>query len=141
MTSSRRDFLKRGTWMALAAGIPLSLSEKVSAIGVTARPFAAGLSMEAFKAQLGTIFLVNHEATKVMVRLTDVANLASQEHTSSGKEGFSLLFRGPKNITLKQNTYLFEHQDLGMFSFLIVPIKTKDKRGQYYEAIVNRLYP
>lgn len=140
MKSSRREFLKRGTLGALAAGVPLRLSQKVSARGV-AGSTAALLNMAAFKSQLGTSFMINHEAAKVKVKLVDVTNLASRKQTAAGKEGFSLLFRGPQENILKQNTYLIEHAQLGMLSFLIVPVGTRDTRSPYYEAIINRLNP
>ena len=97
--------------------------------------------MAAFKSQLGTSFMINHEAAKVKVKLVDVTNLASRKQTAAGKEGFSLLFRGPQENILKQNTYLIEHAQLGMLSFLIVPVGTRDTRSPYYEAIINRLNP
>ena len=74
------------------------------------------------------------------ITLVDVTNFASRKQTAAGKEGFSLLFRGPKETTLKQDTYLIEHEQLGMFSFLIVPVGTKDKRAPRYEAVINRLH-
>ena len=137
MSSSRREFLKRGTLMALAAGVPLSLTEK--AFG-TAKSTAAGLNMAAFKSQLGTSFHINHQASKVNFKLVDVTSFASRKQTAAGKEGFSLLFRGPKETTLKQDTYLIEHEQLGMFSFLVVPVGTKDARAPHYEAVINRLH-
>ncbi|HEX3249729.1 MAG TPA: hypothetical protein VHS05_09900 [Pyrinomonadaceae bacterium] len=137
MSSSRRDFLKRGTFVALAAGVPLSLTGKASGMGTSK---AAGLSMSAFKSQLGTNFLLNHQASKVKMTLVDVTDFASRKQSAAGKEGFSLLFRGPQDNTLKQDTYLIEHEELGMFSFLVVPIGTKDTRASHYEAVINRLH-
>ena len=137
MSSSRREFLKRGTLMALAAGVPLSLTEK--AFGTT-KSTAAGLNMTAFKSQLGTSFHINHQASKVNFKLVDVTSFASWKQTAAGKEGFSLLFRGPKETTLKQDTYLIQHDQLGMFSFLVVPVGTKDTRAPHYEAVINRLH-
>jgi len=137
MSSSRRDFLKRGTFVALAAGVPLALTETASGMGTSK---AAGLNMAAFKSQLGTSFLINHEASKVKIQLVDVTSFASRKQTAAGKEGFSLLFRGPQEATLKQDTYLIEHEQLGMFSFLIVPVGTRDKRAPHYEAVINRLH-
>ena len=136
MSSSRREFLKRGTFMALAAGVPLALTEKAFGMGTT----AAGLNLASFKSQIGTSFLINHQASKVKVTLVDIKNFASRKQAEAGKEGFSLLFRGPKEATLKQDTYLIEHPELGMFSFLIVPVGTKDKRAPHYEAVINRLH-
>lgn len=139
MKSSRREFLKRGTLGALAAGVPLAFSAKASAIaGPTAT--AAGLNMAAFKSQLGTTFTLKDDASKVNVTLVDVTSFASPKQAAAGREGFSLRFRGPREIVLKQNTYLIEHDKLGLFSFLVVPIGTTDKRAPYYEAVINRLY-
>ena len=86
MKSSRREFLKRGTFVALAAAVPLALTEKASGMGYN---MAAGLNMASFKSQLGTSFLFNHEASKVKIKLVDVTNFASQNQTAKGKEGFS----------------------------------------------------
>jgi len=137
MSSSRREFLKRGTLMALAAGVPLSLTE--NAFG-TSKSTAAGLNLASFKSQLGTNFLINHQAAKVKITLVDVSNFASRKQRAAGKEGFSLLFRGSKEAALQQDTYLIEHEQLGMFSFLIVPVGTKDTHAPHYEAVVNRLH-
>jgi hypothetical protein len=137
MSSSRREFLKRGTLVALAAGVPLALTGKASGMGTSK---AAGLNMASFKSQLGTSFQINHQASKVKIKLVAVTNFASRKQTAAGKEGFSLLFRGPQEITLKQDTYLIEHEELGMFSFLVVPVGTKDTRAPLYEAVINRLH-
>ena len=139
MKSSRREFLKRGTFVALTAGVPLAITEKAFGMG-TAASTAAGLSMASFKSQLGTSFQINHQASKVKFTLVDVSNFASLKQTAAGREGFSLLFRGPKETPLKQDTYLIEHKELGMFSFLIVPVGTKDTRAPHYEAVINRLH-
>jgi Domain of unknown function (DUF6916) len=141
MSSSRREFLKRGTLMALAAGVPLGLSEKASAMGLTETSNASGLSFAAFESQIDTTFMINHEGSKVEVKLIDVTSFASRKQSKAGKEGYSLLFHGPKDTILKQNTYLFEHEQLGMFSFLIVPVRVKNKPTPHYEAVINRLYP
>jgi hypothetical protein len=139
MSSSRREFLKRGTFVALAAGVPLVLTEKAFGMGTATAP-AVGLSLASFKSQLGTRFLINHQASKVNVKLIAVTNFASRKQTAAGKEGFSLLFTGPKETTLKQDTYRIEHEVLGMFSFLVVPVGTKDTRAPRYEAVINRLH-
>jgi hypothetical protein len=51
---------------------------------------------------------------------------------------FSLLFRGPGEAPLKQDTYTFEHQSLGPMVMFIVPVLAREKSHQYYEAIFNR---
>ena len=139
MSSSRREFLKRGTLMALAAGVPLTLTEKASGMS-TATSKTAGLSLAAFKSQLGTNFLIYHQASKVKTTLVDITDFGSRKQTAAGKEGFSLLFRGPQETILNQDTYLIEHEELGIFSFLIVPIGITKTRGPHYEAVINRLH-
>lgn len=136
MSRSRREFLKRGMFVALAAGVPLALTE--NAFGMSTTP--AGLNLASFKSQLGTSFLINHQAAKVKIKLVDVNSFASRKQAAVGKEGFSLIFRGSEEMTLKQDTYLMEHEQLGMFSFLVVPVGTKDKRAPHYEVVINRLH-
>jgi len=127
--------------MALAAGVPLAVSKNTLGMPVTASSAGSGLTKAAFEGQLHTKFLINNGASKVAVTLVEVTNLRSRKEIKKGKEGFSLLFCGPKDTSLQQDTYLIEHEKMGLFSFLIVPIGTKDKRAPHYEAIVNRLYP
>ncbi|HEU4834971.1 MAG TPA: hypothetical protein VFS90_11170 [Pyrinomonadaceae bacterium] len=140
MSSSRREFLKRGTFVAIAAGAPLGLAEKAFGLGTAKSVAGLNLDLESFEAQLGTSFLIKHEASTVNVRLMRVTNFASHHETEAGKEGFSLLFRGPKETPLKQDTYLIEHETLGRFYFLVVPVGTKDTRAPHYEAVINRLH-
>ena len=140
MSSSRREFLKRGTFVALAAGVPLGLAEKAFGLGTTKAVAGLKLNLESFEDQLGTNFSIKHETSSVNMRLVRVTNFASQKQTEAGKEGFSLLFRGPNQTTLKQDTYVIEHERLGRFSFLVVPVGTKDTRAPHYEAVINRLH-
>jgi hypothetical protein len=125
--------------MALVAGVPMSFTGIASGMGTTTSA-AAGLDLDSFESQLGTSFVINHEAAKVKVKLVHVNNFASAKQTEAGKEGFSLLFRGSKETSLKQGTYLIEHEELGKFSFLVVPVGTKDTRAPHYEAVINRLH-
>ena len=140
MGTSRRDFLKKGSLVALVAAVPLSLAEKAAGKEGTATPVALGLTKEAFKAQLNSTFLVSEGSDKVALRLVEVSELPKRGRRAD-KEGFSLIFRGDQETALKQKTYLFEHQELGLFSYLIVPVMSKRKNTQHYEAIINRLHP
>jgi hypothetical protein len=143
MSTSRRDFLKKGTIVALAAGVPLSLVQRAAGNSALASPVApelyAGLSKADFAAQLNTDFLVNKAPGQVALKLVSVTDLMGREQFSD-KEGFSLMFRGEPNA-LAQNTYQIEHPTLGRFSFLIVPVMGDRNRKQHYEAIINRLHP
>jgi hypothetical protein len=143
MSTSRRDFLKKGTLVALAAGVPLSLVQRAAGNSALASPVAPeltpALTKDAFKSQLNTNFLVNSGSAQVAVKLISVTDLKGREKFA-GKEGFSLIFRGEVNA-LEQKTYAIEHQKLGQFSFLIVPVMGSRNKIQHYEAIINRLHP
>jgi hypothetical protein len=143
MSSSRRDFLKKGTIVALAAGVPLSLVQRAAGNSALASPVAPelypALTKADFASQLNTNFLVNKAPGQVVLKLVNVTDIVGREQFSD-KEGFSLMFRGDLNA-LDQKTYLIEHPTLGQFSFLIVPVMGDRNRKQHYEAIINRLHP
>ncbi len=142
MATSRRDFIKKGGLLALAAGLPLSLLSKVSGKEIMARVEAEPLlNKAAFTAQLHTEFRFHHGRTKAPVKLVEVTDLIHRRGASAGKEGFALIFSGPRSLAMKQDTYRIEHEKLGSFSLLIVPIGIKDKGTRSYEAVLNRLYP
>ena len=141
MSTSRRDFLKKGSLVALAAGVPLSFAERSLARETLASSGGLGLSKAAFMAQLNTEFSINEATAKSKVRLVAVEDLSQARKFGNRKEGFSLLFRGDQTLTLKQNTYLIQHDRLGTFSFLLVPMMTSDKNAPHYEAIINHLHP
>ena len=136
MSTSRRNFLKTGTMVALATGVPIAMVEKVAAgESLSASALGAGLNKRDFEAQLNTEFRVTANKSKICVKLVDVAGL--RPHTRNG-EAFSLMFRGHSSQSLTQNTYVIEHERLGKFSFLLVPMRAS-KGGQHYEAVINRL--
>lgn len=135
MSTSRRNFLKTGTMVALATGVPIAIAETVAGESLPTSTKAFGLRKSDFKAELNTDFRVSVNRSKVCVKLVDVADL--RPHTRNG-EAFSLMFRGDASLSLNQDTYVIEHERLGKFSFLLVPMRaTKD--GQQYEAVINRL--
>ena len=143
MSTSRRDFLKKGTIVAFAAGIPLSLVQRAAGNSALASPVVPelypSLTKSAFESQLNTDFVVNKAPGQVVLKLVSVTDLTGREKFS-GKEGFSLMFRGELNA-LVQKTYLIEHPALGRFSFLIVPVMGNRNRKQHYEAVINCLHP
>ena len=142
MATSRRDFIKKSTLVALASGLPLSLVTDVA--GREARrpvETGPGLTKAAFDSQLNTQFRFNDGNSKVLVKLINVSDLPHRKAARPGKEGFSLIFRGSQANALKQNTYLIEHEKLGAFSFLIVPVPGGNKGAICYEAVINCLYP
>jgi hypothetical protein len=74
----------------------------------------------------------------VTVKLVEVYDL-SPAGAANGKECFGIVFAGPRNAPMRQETYAVSHETLGKFEMLVVPIASR-KQGLYYEAIFNRLH-
>jgi hypothetical protein len=93
------------------------------------------LSFETFSALKNTDFHLYHGAVKLVeVELTQVKALKPRRNLNA----FSLVFKGPADLSLRQNTYRVRHKELRPFKLLVVPFK-QDETGVYYEAIFNRL--
>jgi len=134
--TSRRKFLRQGTFGALAAGFTIGLGNK--AIGRTSADSSTGLALNraAFLSQLRTTFVINDGSRKVPLKLIEVSDLGSKGR----REAFSLVLSGSSSSTLKQETYLIDHEKLGQFSMLLVPVFARNKNVFYYEINVNRLH-
>jgi hypothetical protein len=143
MATSRRDFLKKGSVVALAAGVPLVLADKVAGktISHPAEHPTAHLSKAAFAAQLNTTFELATKPSNTPVSLTKIVDIPVKGVVNKNREGFTLLFRASETLRLKQDTYVINHRKLGTFSLLLVPMKTDDHSVSHYEAVINRLYP
>ncbi|MGB8648895.1 MAG: hypothetical protein WCF84_26900 [Anaerolineae bacterium] len=73
-------------------------------------------------------------AAPVTLQLTEV----TPQRATSRQEMFSLMFHGPADHFMPQNMYRLEHERLGEFQLLLVPIG-RDQDGYVYEAVFNRL--
>jgi hypothetical protein len=139
MNNSRRGFLRNGTLGAVGAAAGLGLANKTFGHAeLTSTAPRLALDRAAFQAHLNTDFLIG--ITKVPIKLIDVVDLGSKRTADGTKEAFSLTFRATAETTLPQNTFMIEHEKLGMFSLFIVPIVARDKSNRYYEAVINRLH-
>ena len=93
------------------------------------------LTQKAFADQINTKFtLVVEGFDPIELKLSRVSDLT----VSNGAEGFSIVFKGPGEFVLRQSTYRLEHDAMGTFAILLVPIG-KDEQGVDYEAVFNRL--
>ena len=155
MSISRRKFLGTGSLVALTAGMPLkalaetvvgepnSKSNSLPASGLSVE--AARLNSEAFTRCLNTQFRVHkRNAGAAILKLIEVNHWQSgpsksRAETTSERECFSVMFLGPRHAQLGQDTYDVEHELLGNFQLLIVPMK-ESKKGLLYEAVFNRLH-
>jgi hypothetical protein len=146
MSLSRRKFLRAGTLVAVSAAFPLktlvaATAERPSSLIPNRGHLGAGsfLNQERFSRCLNTKFtFYSKDRQAVSVKLVEVYDLTSKSVTPTAKECFGVVFRGPRTAPLRQETYTVEHESLGKFDMLVVPI-TSRKEGQYYEAIFNRL--
>jgi hypothetical protein len=139
----RRTFLLRCSTVAAGAvvmpgavlGTP-SLSQ-----GGPAHP-----GLAEFEKNLNSSFEVIHEGgSKVTLKLVEAqaarrrsSSKAVRGAADAGNEKFSLLFKGPRNQLLPQDTYRFRHRELGELSLFIVPVLSRNQRHYAYEAIFNR---
>jgi hypothetical protein len=136
--TSRRKFLTQGTLGAIAAGFTLGLGDKVIGREVLASSTTTlGLNRAAFASQLQTTFLINDGTRKIPLKLVEVVDRGK---TTGQREAFALVLRGTNFSPLNQETYAIEHEKLGRFSLLVVPILAQDKKARYYEININRLH-
>jgi hypothetical protein len=105
------------------------------------------VSFSAFEGQLNTVFTV-HRASGPSVKLALILVETLPPHKSAPanaedaqNEKFSLVFAGPRNQPLGQDTYTFEHSGLGEFEMFIATIGVDDSSRYYYEATFNRPQP
>ena len=141
MSTSRRTFLKSGTMVALAASIPGGVSKGFGLQLETCRRHRALLCRNLYLASLNTRFRIQIKGSNVEMKLTKIDDLKRPRKGKAGasnREGFSLLFEGPHGII--QDSYRFEHDQMGKFDLLMVPVECRKTRGRTYEVIINRLY-
>jgi len=93
------------------------------------------LTQASFSEQLNTKFRLHVADSNIVdIELTEV----SPVRQTARQEQFSILFRGPGDSFFVQGNYKIEHEKMGVFDLLLVPV-AKDDKGFYYEAVFNRL--
>jgi hypothetical protein len=93
------------------------------------------LTREAFLNQVSTGFkLVIEGVDPIELKLDRVSDVIE----NGASEGFSIVFKGPGEFVLRQDMYRLEHDVLGSFPLLLVPIG-KNEQGVDYEAVFNRM--
>lgn len=93
------------------------------------------LTLATFAEHVNTTFRVHLDAEKsVEVKLVEACDCGS----IPTQEQFSLLFIGPRDVRFEQGMYRVEHDPLGAFDLLLVPV-VGNENGPGYEAVFNRL--
>ncbi|NNF00870.1 MAG: twin-arginine translocation signal domain-containing protein [Pyrinomonadaceae bacterium] len=144
--ATRRDFIKMGS-LATVAGVTAGMTGSALARtpdglfklpnGIGASSFYSGKN---FEPHLNTVFTLGHEDLKnpVKLTLTDVRDTLHKSDTLFGRKtkSCSLVFEGSKGRKLKQDVYQVDHETLGKFSALLVPIS---HHGNQYEIVFTRI--
>ena len=96
------------------------------------------LTEKNFAQHLNTNFRVRGAAAAepVELELIQVKGYHPGPNEESGMERFSLFFQGPAEAFLPQNTYAFEHDEMGTHELFIVPVARNDD-GFRYEVVFN----
>jgi hypothetical protein len=150
MAITRRKFLKTGAAVSLAAAIPFKVNAQQFRRGVIGSDSDSNDISFPTKAQfseyLTTTFWVtlgNGNTIEVeLVAVNEIKKHSStvKEPAKAKRERFSLIFRGPKDKPLKQDSYTMQHHNLGTLLIFLVPMGSdKNGSGLRYEAVVSRL--
>ena len=159
MKRNTRSFLRTGIKLALTAIVLCGIS-RVTLAQQTSPPLGSGIghvvpkevrndplykiTRAMFTENLKTKFTFQLEDEKLTeMTLIAVNDLNPPSFKSDGtniRETFSLVFREPSGLSLRQNTYTVKHDKLGTFRLFIVPGETTTT-GKQYSAVINRLYP
>ena len=144
---SRRGFMKDLFWIILGGTLTTSGSF-IKPNKSIACPIPKGdIPMSEFNCQMfadlvGESFNVQqeHRATlkAELIEVNDHSGSNPRIKGNARPECFSILFRGPRDQPLEQNTYNFSHGQTGAFPLFIVPVGI-DEKGRLYEAVFNRL--
>ena len=73
--------------------------------------------------------------TTLVVQLTEVT-ISKNIDERNGRQSFSIVFRGPRDLEMTQGMYPVSHEKLGEFNLFMVPIGP-DEKGLCYEAVFN----
>ena len=93
------------------------------------------LEHDEFSKHLNSKFRIRFdESQSVEIELAEVSELS----TSARQARFSVVFRTSNEFFLGQGMRLLEHDVMGQFELMLVPIG-RDESGTSYEAVFNRV--
>jgi uncharacterized protein DUF6916 len=160
MNFSRRSFLQTGSKFGLAALVTGGLGSIAFGQQRNSPILGSGLGAPVPKATLTdplynitrTMFTQNLKTkfavslggvkitTMTLVEVNELNPEFAKNNGTSSRDCYSLVFTGPSNRALGQNTYTIEHSKLGKFDLFVVQ---GEKRGSEirYGALINRVFP
>ena len=141
----RRGFCYRAVasaaWLVLAPWQTMAANARRRGRGTI--PLAE-LDPETFAGQLNTLFSVHagepgwRRLQLIRMEMKERFERENPGALDANFERFSLVFAGLRTEALEQETYLFEHPQIGRFELFIVPVISSDPVLQKYEAVFNR---
>jgi hypothetical protein len=140
---NRRQFLSECSTLTFALAAAFSPGA-LSAASLLSGQADEQLSFASFSKCLGSTFVVRRgtepDVALELFRAHQLPTLplAKANALDASHEKFSLMFRGPQSAALAQNTYTFEHRQMGRFEMFIVPAGMLDEEHGYYQAVFNR---
>lgn len=145
MMSSRREFL--ATFSALTAVVlvdPLRTLGQVLNFG----PRSSSIDQITFSelaSQVNTRFRVQAAPGRVVKLELMEASLdpklpqyGRRPAPDADHEKFSLIFSGPRSELLAEKFLMFEHDQLGCFELVVLPVFTRKPDRMNYQAVFNR---
>src|SRR5713226_5995765 len=96
------------------------------------RSMTVSLTEKEFSQHVGTKFQIKTDQPALELELIEVKGYGSQEIEQGGMERFSVFFAGPGDPFLPQKVYRLEHERMGEFELLLVPV-AGDEKGYRYE--------
>ena len=139
---TRRRLLELGG----AAMLTVVIARGLPALAAAAPGAAPGVAPHWLRASyaslVGDRFRIHREgAAPLSVRLAGIRDLvAGGGARDPRRDAFALRFYSPRTPGIEQDVYRLTHPELGSFELLLVP-HGLDRRGQSYEAIINRAQP
>jgi hypothetical protein len=99
------------------------------------------LTAEEFSKHLNTNFRATLDTqVEADLALVEVKSYSSKHEEQAGMERFSVYFTGPAEPFLPQQSYTFQHAEMGEFEMFLVPLSRKEA-GARYEAVFNYFKP
>jgi hypothetical protein len=135
---TRRKFIRDCSWVAaLSTLVPATV---LGENPVVRPPLSDPPGLAQFVRQLNTPFAVQMGSTTERLLLVKASTFFARRESAegAGNERFSLLFCGPATSPLKQNTYWFEHAQMGRLSIFVVPVGRPNGTHCHYEAVFDR---
>src|SRR5688572_29159192 len=97
---------------------------------------STNLTEQEFSKHVGSEFQTTLGEQEVNLTLAEVKAYMPQENEEAGMERFSVLFTGPPELMLPQQTYRMQHEHMQEFESFLAPISS-DGKSFRYEAVFN----